>query len=201
MSDFGRRVDRALSVITAIVVVVMMVHVVAHGVLRHFFNAPIYGTNEIVSYWYLPVVALLGVPAAQLQNEHITVTLFKDRLGDSGQRMIHRFACALGAAVSIGFAWFGFGKALDEMAIGATAGVTEFIMWPVRFLVPVVFVLVAILYLLDLLTARTPTGEQEAVIGERPVEGRAPTTGHDEDADSTRTGTITEGSTTDPSRK
>ena len=75
MLKFNQGVDKILSVLTAIALIVMMLHVVAHALLRYFFNSPIYGTNEIVAYWYLPMIALLGIPAAQLQKEHITVSL------------------------------------------------------------------------------------------------------------------------------
>ena len=40
-------------------------------------------------------------------------------------------------------------KALENMAIGQTADVSDIITWPVYFLVPIVFILLATLYLLD----------------------------------------------------
>jgi TRAP-type C4-dicarboxylate transport system permease small subunit len=59
------------------------------------------------------------------------------------------FACLLGALVSIAFAWFGLMKALENTAIGSTADVSAVITWPVYYLVPIVFVLLAVLYVLD----------------------------------------------------
>jgi len=156
MTRVNAGMDRVLSVLTAIALVAMMLHVVLHALMRFFLNSPLYGTNEIVSFWYLPVVALLGIPAAHLQKEHITVVLLVENLGRKAQNVFLVFACILGAAVSIGFAVFGFQEAMDKMSMGATAGVTDIVTWPVYFLVPLVFVVLAALYVLDIwVVART----------------------------------------------
>src|SRR5699024_5969350 len=77
------------------------------------------------------------------------------------------FACVLGVLVSLSFAWFGFGRALENMAIGSTADVSDIITWPVYFLVPVVFVLLAVLYVLDaIVIARTGQTNFDLVTGQ-----------------------------------
>lgn len=168
MLIINKWLDRILTILTAIAVIAMMLHVVLHALMRFFFNSPLYGTNEIVAFWYLPVVALLGIPAAQLQKEHITVTLVVERLGNKAASAFKIFACVLGALVALGFAWFGFGEALENMAMGATAGVTDIITWPVYFLVPLVFVLVAALFILDIFVIlRTGEPDVDLVTGER----------------------------------
>lgn len=164
MQKFNVTLNRVLTTITAIAVIVMMLHIVVHALARSLFDAPIYGTNEIVEYWYLPVVALLGIPAAQLQKEHITVTMVTERARPTTASAFKVFACVLGAHVSIGFAWFGLMKALENMAIGSTADVSDIITWPVYFLVPIVFVLLAALYVLDAFVIFR-TGEPEPDLG------------------------------------
>ena len=149
MSTFTKVLDKWLTVTTAAAIIVMMLHIVAHALARSIFHAPIYGTNEIVEYWYLPIVALLGIPAAQLQKEHITVTMAIERAKPATAAVFTVFACLLGALVSVAFAWFGLMKALENTAIGSTADVSAVITWPVYYLVPVVFVLLAVLYILD----------------------------------------------------
>ncbi|GAA1936468.1 hypothetical protein GCM10009689_16020 [Brevibacterium antiquum] len=156
MLTFTKVLNKCLTITTAAAIIVMMLHIVIHALTRSLFDAPIYGTNEIVEYWYLPIVALLGIPAAQLQKEHITVTMVIDRARPATASVFRVFACILGALVSLAFAWFGFRKALENTAIGSTADVSDIITWPVYFLVPVVFVLLAALYVLDaVLIART----------------------------------------------
>ncbi|WP_436326195.1 TRAP transporter small permease [Brevibacterium sp. FAM 27836] len=162
MLKFNRVLDRWLTVTTAAAIIVMMVHIVTHALVRSIFHAPIYGTNEIVEYWYLPIVALLGIPAAQLQKEHITVTMAVERAKPATAAVFTVFACLLGALVSLAFAWFGLTKALQNTAIRSTADVSDVITWPVYYLVPIVFVLLAVLYVLDvvaILRRRTTGGE------------------------------------------
>ena len=167
MSTFTRVLGKCLTITTAAAIIVMMVHIVVHALARSLFDAPIYGTNEIVEYWYLPVVALLGIPAAQLQKEHITVTMVIERARPATASVFTIFACVLGALVSLAFAWFGLDKALENMAIGQTADVSDIITWPVYFLVPVVFVLLAVLYVLDaVVIARTGQTDLDLVTGE-----------------------------------
>ena len=160
MVKFNAGLSKCLTAVTAAAVIVMMVHIVLHALMRSVFDAPIYGTNEIVEYWYLPVVSLLGIPAAQLQKEHITVTMLVERVRSSTASVLTVFACLLGALVSLGFAWFGWERALENMAIGSTADVSDIITWPVYFLVPLVFALLAVLYVLDAVVI-VRTGEPE----------------------------------------
>ena len=124
MSTFTKVLDRWLTVTTAAAIIVMMLHIVAHALARSIFHAPIYGTNEIVEYWYLPIVALLGIPAAQLQKEHITVTMAIERAKPATAAVFTVFACILGALVSAAFAWFGLTKALENTAIAGIASVS-----------------------------------------------------------------------------
>ena len=167
MLTFTKVLNKCLTITTAAAIIIMMLHIVTHALMRSLFDAPIYGTNEIVEYWYLPIVALLGIPAAQLQKEHITVTMLTDRARPATASVFRFFACILGALVSLAFAWFGFMKALENMAIGSTADVSDIITWPVYFLVPIVFILLATLYVLDaVLIARTGKPELDRATGQ-----------------------------------
>lgn len=170
MVKFNKGLDGVLSAVTSMVLVVMMLHIVANAVLRHFFDEPIYGTNEVVAFWYLPAVVLLGIPAAQLRNEQITVTLVVDHISRKSALVFKVFASVLGVLMSLGFAWFGLHEALAKMEIGATAGVVDVIAWPVYFLVPFVFVLLAVLFLIDIaMTLRTGEHEVDLTSGQKVV--------------------------------
>lgn len=140
-------INRVLSMIAAATLVIMMFHVVGSALMRFFMNSPVYGTNEIVEYWYLPLIALFGIPAAQIKGEQITVTLAIDRMKKANADFFQVFSLALGAALSVAFAWFGMLEALGKASISATAGVTSIPAWPAYFIVPVVFMLLAYLYI------------------------------------------------------
>ncbi|WP_051297320.1 TRAP transporter small permease [Brevibacterium album] len=177
MHNMNQIVDRVLSAVTALAVIAMMLHVVAHALMRFFFNAPIYGTNEIVAYWWLPAVALLGIPAAHLQKEHITVTLVTDRLSQRTGNIFKIFACIVCGLASVGFMVFGFQEAMKNFSIGSTAGVTDIITWPVYFLVPLVFASMAVLYILDIVViARTGRSDLDPLTGEKVETDPAETT-------------------------
>ncbi|MGO1607003.1 MAG: TRAP transporter small permease, partial [Brevibacterium yomogidense] len=103
-----------------------------------------------------------------LQKEHITVVLLVENLGRKVQNVFLVFACLMGALVSIGFMVFGFREAMDKMSMGATAGVTDIVTWPVYFLVPLVFFVLAALYILDIfVVARTGSPDIDVRTGEK----------------------------------
>ena len=177
MTRLNAGLDKVLSVLAAVVTVLMMLHVVAHALMRYFLNSPLYGTNEIVAFWYLPAIALLGIPAAHLQNEHITVTLVTERMGRTYKNILAIFAGVVCVLVSIGFTVYGFQEAVEKMEMGATAGVTDIVTWPIYFLVPLTFVLLALLHAFDMyVIARTGDPDLDPITGEaiedELVEGR-----------------------------
>ena len=59
-------------------VVVMMLHVAVYVISRHVLAAPIPATVEIVSSYYMVMVAFLPLAWAERRGEMITITLFAD---------------------------------------------------------------------------------------------------------------------------
>lgn len=149
MERLSSLLNKVLSVATAIAIIAMMLHVVINALARFFFASPIYGTNEIAGFWYLPIIALLGIPVAQLQREHIVVSLLLDRMSPRAAGWCMLLARLATAAVSAGFAWFGLLRAIEQMELGATAGVTTIITWPVFFVVPFVFALMVVICIVE----------------------------------------------------
>lgn len=144
--------DRLLHMLTRITVVgatvalvVMMVHIVLNVVLRVLFNRPIYGTFEIVEFWYLPINALLGLIAAQLMREHIQVTAFMDLVPAGQRRVLHAIAVGVTAALALLVTVGSLMLGIDEAAHQTTAGVTDIPAWPLQLLVPVAFLLLGLL--------------------------------------------------------
>lgn len=144
------RIDQVLTVITGAVLILMMLHIAGNAILRTFFDAPIHGSNEIVAYWYMPILILLGLPVALARKEHISVTLVTGNLGKKSAKFFETFGFFLGLIMCLGFTWYGFNEAMSKTAIKATAGVTDLISYPAYFAVPLAFVLVALLYLVGI---------------------------------------------------
>ena len=153
-----RRLTSLLSVFAAIGLVLMMSHIVINAILRFSFNSPISGTNEIVEYWYLPFVALVGIPAAQLNREQISVNILTERMSVTTARIFAWFVMAVAVIFSLGAAWFGLQAALGQASISATGGVTNILVWPAYFLVPMTFTLLGIIFIADMTSARSTSG-------------------------------------------
>lgn len=139
----ARRVgDGVLGVVewaAVVAMVAMMLHIVANAVLRTVFRAPLPGTLEVTQYWYLPVIALLGLIVAQARNEHIFADLLFDGFPPLAKRFTTILVELITAAVAFAFAWFGFLEGLHSLEIGETLGNTELPRWPGEVLLGVAY--------------------------------------------------------------
>jgi TRAP-type C4-dicarboxylate transport system permease small subunit len=70
----------AFRAISTIVVFALMLHTLANVALRYVFNSPLGGTLEYVSYWYMPIVAFLGMILAKQARQIIEAPILFDRL-------------------------------------------------------------------------------------------------------------------------
>lgn len=133
--------------------IVMMLHIVLNAALRVLVNAPVTGTNEIVSYWYMPLVALCGFVLAQRDRAHTEARVLFDRLPVRLQREAQCAGLLLVAIACAGFAYFGFLEALHSQQLGLTGGVTGVVTWPVTYLVPITYAALTVQVLTEALTA------------------------------------------------
>ena len=129
--------------VAGVALVAMTVHVVANGIFRSFFGSPIEHTLEFVQYWYLPVIAMLGFLSAQLHGRHITADLLYQVLPGPVKRGVVVGSNSICAVVMCAFAWGTWHDALHRLEIRQTAGLTDVPTWPVHFLLPLTFALLA----------------------------------------------------------
>lgn len=134
----------AVDAVAGVTLIAMTVHVVANGILRSFAGSPIEHTLEYVQYWYLPVIAMLGFLSAQLRGRHITADLLYQLLPGQVKRWVTVGSNAVCAAVMCAFAWGTWQDALHRLEIRQTAGLTDVPTWPVHFLLPLTFVVLAV---------------------------------------------------------
>lgn len=153
MEEFDKRISTLVSAVAAVIIIVMMLHTLMNALGRYVFSAPIYGTNELVAYWYLPAVVLIGFVAAHAQKEHIYVSILFDAVPRRNQVEYTIFSRLVSALTCMAFAWFGLLEAFENLEIGAMAGNSTIIMWPITFIVPIMFILLAILLIVDLIRA------------------------------------------------
>jgi TRAP-type C4-dicarboxylate transport system permease small subunit len=155
VEKFDKRISALVSVVAAVILILMMLHILINALGRYIFSAPIYGTNEVVTYWYLPAVVLIGFVAAHAQKEHIYVSILFDAIPRRNQTEYTVLSTLISALTCVAFAWFGLWEAAENLEIGAMAGNSTIIMWPITFLVPVMFILLAMLLVVELIGALT----------------------------------------------
>ena len=169
MHKIIRRLDSVLAWIAGLGILFMTLLSLANALGRTWFGTPIYGANEMVSNWFLPTLVLLAIPSAQVWKEHINVTLAIESLGSRSVGWLRMIGYVLASLMSLAFAWWGLGLALEQMGIGATAGITSLPLWPAYFLVPVGFVIAAVVFAFDAWIAlKYPDEEMNTATG-KPV--------------------------------
>lgn len=123
----------------ALVIFAMMLYVTANALMRTYANQPFANSLEMVQYWMLPIIALLGFVAAQHRRQHISTDLLFKGLPEVTKRPLLTGGYLLGAVVAAGFAWYGWGEAMSAFEVRRNAGVTGLPSWPVYFVVPFAF--------------------------------------------------------------
>jgi TRAP-type C4-dicarboxylate transport system permease small subunit len=76
LSAVSSALSKILMLVSSAVMVLMVLHIVADVVLRHFFSSPLPGTLEIVSHWYMVALAFLPLAYVQWHREHLMVEVF-----------------------------------------------------------------------------------------------------------------------------
>lgn len=165
----GKVLERVIEVPAVLVVFAMMGHVTANALSRSLLDHPLPNTLEIVQYWYLPIVALLGFVAAQARGQHIAADLIYERLPVAARAWVLGFLLLVSAGVCVAVTWFSWPEALSALETRRTAGVSTVPVWPVVFLVPLVFALLALQLVaqaVQLVRGRDVVGDDESVLEE-----------------------------------
>lgn len=136
---------RAVEIPAIIALFAMMLQVTYNALARYLFSSPLAGTLEMTQFWYMPVISLIGFVAAQARREHIHADLIFNMFPEIAKRISLVLGYALAALASLGFAWYGLEEANKAFDIQLTAGYTTSIpVWPVTYLVPIAFTILAI---------------------------------------------------------
>jgi TRAP-type C4-dicarboxylate transport system permease small subunit len=146
--SYGRLL-RGFGFISAIATVLMMVLVVANVLGRYLFNEPLTGTLEFTES-LLVIIIFLSLALTQYDGGHIRVTLAIRHLPKNYSRALTVVCMATGAVL---FGWCAF--AAWKFAYQAWTfneqewGTVVFPLWPVKFVVFLGILLLAIQFLLD----------------------------------------------------
>ena len=116
----------------------MMMHVSADVTGRFFFGRPIEGTTEIVSAYYMVIVAYLPWAYLARQGNHISVDIFTRLMPLSMAHWLDVFVKALVVAYLSLFVYQTGSQAIGQTRIAEVwqAGTTFLPVWPSRWVPP-----------------------------------------------------------------
>ncbi|WP_082781129.1 TRAP transporter small permease [Martelella sp. AD-3] len=103
-SPMSGLVKKIIAWISAVFLCVMMVLTVIDVVGRYIFNAPLAGATEMTEL-LLSAVIFIGLPAATLDRDHVTVDFLTDRLNGGIERIRVPAIALLSAAIMAVVAW------------------------------------------------------------------------------------------------
>ncbi len=154
---------KVLLVVGTIALILMAVHVTSDVIGRLIFTKPVYGTTEIVSFYYMVAVVCLPLAYMELRDDHITVEIIYLKLPMLLRRIVFVFSTLMTALFFGLFAYQSWFDSLKAMAAREMVMGNAFIeIWPSRFFLPASFGLLVLATLLRAVRAiLTPTiGEQ-----------------------------------------
>ncbi|GAB5467502.1 MAG: hypothetical protein Kilf2KO_05320 [Rhodospirillales bacterium] len=155
--------SKILLVFGTIALILMAVHVSADVVGRIFFTHPVYGTTEIVSFYYMVAAVCLPLAYMELRDNHITVEVVYLKLPFSLRRITFVFSTLVTALFFGLFAyqsWFDALKATASREVVMGYALIE--IWPSRYFLPISFgllVLAALLRTVKAILTPTTAGE------------------------------------------
>lgn len=130
--------SKVFMAVAGIFIVLMMIHVTADVVMKYFFNKPIKGALETVTYYYMVSIVFLPLAIVELRNEHIYVDLFVRKLSQRRQLWIYVFSCLAGIVYFSGMTYQTFIDAVHATAQKETVMSNYlFYVWPSRWALPV----------------------------------------------------------------
>jgi TRAP-type C4-dicarboxylate transport system permease small subunit len=116
--------------------IAMMLHVTVDILLRVLFNAPLYGTIEIVSYVYMVAVTFLPLGYVQATRGLITIEVFTQSMAQERRQYLDIGAEVLTAVYLLILATMAAVAAYDKTLTGEAQDATAFQLsvWPMRWI-------------------------------------------------------------------
>lgn len=144
MEVFGKLLSRITdfaTVLGALGIALMMIHVTLDVALRYMFDAPLPGTIAIVSYYYMVIAAFIPLAFTEQKGAHISVEVITERLPGWIQRHLAGWSYLVSTVVFGMLAVRTWGEAITKMNIGASIvqGETSIPLWPSYFFLPIGF--------------------------------------------------------------
>lgn len=153
MTTLGRLADRtaqALALVGAIGLLLMMLHVGADVAARNLAGRPLPATNEIVSRYYMVLIAFLPLAWVERRRGMVSVEVVDAMLGPLIKRISDILVALLATVIYAVMAYTTWGTAVSNYETGSSVIVLNLLLpvWPTYFLPPAGFVLAALITVL-----------------------------------------------------
>ena len=147
-----KRATALLALLGSVGVVVMLVHICAYVIGRHLAAAPIPATVEIVSNYYMVLIAFLPLAWAERRGDMISVEVFGHLFRGPLRRLDAAFVAAVTALAYSILAYTTWLVAMREFAVRSYVISLSMTIpvWPSYFILPLSFGLAMIVCLLRL---------------------------------------------------
>lgn len=131
------------TVVGAMAVALMMLHVSLDVVARYIFNTSIPGTMTLVSYYYMIVTAFIPLAYAEQKDAHISVEVLTEHFPKSVQNHLAGWMLLLSTVIFGLLTTRSWQEAVVKMATNASIsqGETTIIIWPAYYILPLGFAL------------------------------------------------------------
>lgn len=144
-----RRITAGLAMLGAAGVVLMLLHISAYVTMRHFAATPLPATVEIVSYYYMVLIAFLPLAWAERRGDMITVEVFQHLMPPSFRRWNGVVVALITCGAYVALTWATWVVAMREFGsrsfvISLSVAVPT---WPGYFVLPIAFALAAVVSL------------------------------------------------------
>ena len=143
------RISDGLALLGAIGVVAMLVHITAYVILRQLSHAPVPATVEIVSYYYMVLIAFLPLAWAERRGDMISIEIFAPLLKGRIGRINEIFVALVTAGVYGVLTYTTWIVAMREFSARSFVLSLSVVIpvWPGYFVLPVGFALAAVVTL------------------------------------------------------
>lgn len=134
------RMSLGLATIGAVALIFMMLHIVLDVFMKYAFRAPVQGTLEIVSHYYMIIVVFLPLALVEWRRESIVVDVFFNMFPRGLKLVSVIFSLIISVAIFAALAYRSTLDALHAQSIGELAmGSAMIVIWPSRWALPIGF--------------------------------------------------------------
>lgn len=155
------RVSQGLALIGAVGLMALLVHVAAEVLARNALSRPIPATNQIVSHYYMVLIAFLPLAWVERQGAMISVELTEGFMSPGMKRVSDFTVAVIAVLIYAALAWVTWADAVKAWRVGSFVDVLGYRLpiWPTYFLPPVGFALAALVMVMRGLSVLRGEGE------------------------------------------